>query len=218
MPVILTDTIFLQYGGLTGTSNDTTREIAYSLAEYQMEEYLHSFLSPTLTVETYFWGSGNPIVLKHGNVLSVESVVFSSIDGENSCAIDTVSGCHAVRGGGQWGYLDVSSLSKCGGCSGLVSPPYNVEVTYTSGLTSGTNYQSDFLMGLVLAAQVNLNELDPSLSNEGTGDVGIQSFSNMSYSEQRAKLGTTAFGNSAISQRIARLVRKFRCRPSIGFY
>ena len=218
MPIILTDSIFLAYGGQTGSSNDTTREIAYNLGESQVEGYLHSYLSPTLTVETYFWGSGNPIALKHGNVISVESVVFSSIDGANSCAVDTVSGCYAVRGDEKYGYLDVSYLSHCGGCGGLVSPPYNVEVTYTSGFTSGTTYQSEFLMGLVLAAQVNLNELDPSLSNEGTGDVGIQSFSNMSYSEQRAKLGTTAFGNSAIAQRIARLLREFRCRPSMGFH
>lgn len=215
---ILTDDIFSVYGGMTGTSSSTQRDIAYQIAESQMEEYLHTFLVPTEATETYFWGGGNPIVLKHGNIISVGTVVFSSIDGANSCAVNTATGCHAVRGDGKYGYVDVSYLSSCGGCSGLVTVPYNVDITYTSGFPSGTAYQPEILQALTLTAQTNLNELDPSLSNEGVGDVGIQSFSNQSYSEQRTKLGNTAFGNSAIAQRIARLVRKYRCRPSIGFH
>jgi hypothetical protein len=215
---ILTDTIFTLYGGQTGTSSSTQRDIAYQIGEGQMEEYLHTFLVPTTVTETYFWGSGNPLVLKQGNIITVGTVVFSSVDGANSCEVDTATGCHAIRGDGKYGYIDVTYLTSCGGCSGLVSPPYNVAVTYTSGLPSGTAYQPEVLQALTLAAQINLNEIDVSLSNEGTGDVGIQSFSNQSYSEQRTRLGTTAFGNSAIAQRIARLVRKFRSRPSIGFH
>jgi len=76
------------------------------------------------------------------------------------------------------------------------------------------------LMALTIAAQINLNEMDVSLSNEGTADIGIESFSNQQYTEKRVKsgLGSTAFGNSPMANRAARLVRKYRSKPSIGFH
>ena len=218
-PIVLTDALFLLYGGQTGTSNQATRNVAYMLAEEQMTEYLHAFLLPTTVTGTYFAPTHvNPIVLDYGYLISVKRVTISSIDGGNSCAIDTVTGCHAVRGDGQYGLIDVQYLLNCGGYSDVVGIPYNVQVAYESGLQSGTTYQPSILQALTLAAQINLNELDVSLSNEGTADVGIRQFTNQKYTELRTRLGTTAFGNSAVAQRIARLVNKYRSKPSIGFH
>jgi hypothetical protein len=218
-PIVLTDSIFLLYGGLTGTSSNATRQVAYGLAEQQMTEYLQAFIMPTTVTGTYFWKSGNPIMLDYGHIISVNQVTVSSVDGSNSCAVDTVTGCHAVRGNGEYGLIDVAYLMSCGGCGSIVGLyPYNVQVSYTSGLQTGTTHQPPMLQALTLAAQINLNELDVSLSNEGTADVGIQSFTNQKYSEIRAKLGTSAFGNSAVAQRVARLIRKYRSRPGIGFH
>lgn len=132
--------------------------------------------------------------------------------------MDTVTGCHALRADGHYGYLDIAYLVTCSGCNHILGLPYNVQVVYDSGLQTGTSNSPSVMQALVLAAQINLNEIDVSLSNEGTADVGIQTFSSMNYSEVRAKLGNTAFGNSAVAQRIARLVRKYRSRPSIGFH
>lgn len=217
-PIILDDSKFLLYGGQTGTSSQAQRNIAYGLAEEQMTEHLNAFLAPTVTTGTYFYKSGNPIVLDYGWITSVKRVTISSVDGGNSCSVDTVTGCHAIRGDGKYGYLDISYLTTCGGCSGLVSPPYNVQVAYESGLQTGTSNQPAVLQALVIAAQINLNEIDVSLSNEGTADIGITEFTNQKYSEIRAKLGNTAFGNSAMANRVARLVKKYRVRPSIGFH
>ena len=216
-PIILTDEIVLKYGFHTGTSSDEQRQIAYLLAEEQMTEYLHSFLLPTTSSETHFF-IGNPINLYYGRVTQISGVTISSVDWANSCTIDTVSGCFGQRND-EYGYLDVNRYIGCGGCSGVLGLyPYHVDVTYESGLASGTTYQPAMLMALTIAAQINLNEMDVSLSNEGVGDIGIQSFSNQQYSEKRVTLGNTAFGNSAMANRAARLVRKYRTKPSIGFH
>lgn len=217
-PVVLTDNNFLLYGGLTGTSSSAQRNVAYWLAEEQMTEYLGAFLIPTTVTGTYFWRGGNPVVLDYGHLIQVSRVTLSSVDGANSCAIDTVTGCHAVRGDGKYGYIDVSYLASCGGCDGIFGLPYNVEVSYQSGMQTGTSNQPSMLQALTLAAQINLNEIDVSLSNEGTADIGIKQFSNQQYSEVRMKMGNTSFGNSAVAQRVARLVRKYRTKPSIGFH
>ncbi len=218
-PVILDDQSFLLYGGRTGSSFPAQRDIAYRLAEEQATEYLNAFLIPTITTGTYFWKGGNPILLDYGHVSQVLQVSISSVDGSNGCSVNAVTGCHATRGDGRYGIIDIAYLSNCGGCRQIVGlPPYNVTVAYESGLQSGTSMQPSVMQALVLAAQVNLNEMDMSLSNEGTADVGIQSFTNQKYSEIRTKLGTTAFGNSATSQRIARLLKKYRSKPVVGLH
>lgn len=218
-PVIMTDAIFSLHGGSLGTSTNASREVAYNIAEQQVTEYINSFLVPTIVTGTYFWKGGNPIILDYGHVSQVLQVSISSVNGGNGCSVNTVTGCHAVRGDGRYGAIDIAYLSNCGGCSQIVGlPPYNVTVVYESGLQTGTSHQSPMLQALTLAAQVNLNEIDVSLSNEGTADIGIQSFTNQKYSEIRVKLGTTAFGNSATAQRIARLIRKYRAKPAIGFH
>lgn len=218
-PVVLTDKNFLLHGGQTGTSSQAQRDIAYLLAEEQMTEYLGAFLVPTVVTGTYFWRGGNPIMLDYGHIISVNRVTAISVDCGNSCAIDTVTGCHAVRGDGQYGLIDVTALMSCGGCGSILGLyPYNVQVVYESGFHTGTSNQPSMLSALTLAAQINLNEIDVSLSNEGTADIGIKDFTNQKYSETRMQMIHTAFGNSAVAQRIARLVRKYKSRPSIGFH
>lgn len=216
--LVLSDTVFLLYGGMTGTSTQAQRDVAYRLAEEQMTEYLNAFLIPTIVTGTYFFKGGNRINLDYGWVTSVKSVVFTEVDGSNSCAVTTVTGCHAIRGDGKYGLLDVAYLANCGGCSSILGLPYNVQVSYESGLQTGTSNQPSMLQALVLASQINLNEIDLSLSNEGTADIGITQFTNQKYSEMRMKLGNTAFGNSPTANRIARLVRKYRAKPGIGFH
>jgi len=218
-PVILTDTNFLLHGGQTGTSSSAQREIAYRLAEEQMVEYLGAFLIPTIVTGTYFWRGGNPIMLDYGHVLSINSVTIASLDWSNSCTIQNDEGCGTIRGNGQYGLIDISTLMNCGGCNSILGLyPYNVQVVYESGMHTGTSNQPAMLSALTLAAQINLNEIDVSLSNEGTADIGIKEFTNQKYSEIRMQMLHTAFGNSATAQRIARLVRKYRSRPGIGLH
>lgn len=210
-PQVLTDDIFLLYGGQTGTSSPAQREVAYTLAEEQMVEYINSYITPTVVTGTYLWRGHNPLELDYGWIISVSQVSLNSVKAE--CTISTATGCHAVRNA-QYGYLDVGYLANCGGCSGIVGlPPYNVTVVYESGLATGTYNSKSMLMALTLAAQLNLNEIDVSLSNESFADGAIEFFINQRYHEKRLKNYHTAFGNSALAKRIALLARKFRARP-----
>lgn len=215
-PILLTDDVFLLYGGMTGTSTSAQRQAAYLLAEEQMTEHLSSFLVPTIITGTHFW-RGNPLELEFGHVLNVFSITVASVDWNNFCTIDTASGCAVLRNA-EYGYLDVSYALSCGACSSFLGlPPYNVQAVYESGLSTGTATSPTILSALAMAAQINLNEWDVSLSNEGTADIGVQRFVNQSYVEERKTLGNTVFGNSAMAQRIARLTKRYRSKPFVGF-
>ena len=215
-PQILTDSIFTLYGGQTGTSSAAQRDIAYTLAEEQMVEYIDSYLTPTTITGIFFWRGKNPLELDYGWTIVVNRVSIISVDWSNSCEIDTVTGCFAIRNA-QYGYLDIAYLLSCGGCGSLVGyPPYNIQVSYQSGLSTGAYTSKSMLQALTLAAQINLNEIDVSLSNESIADAGIEFFINQKYHERRRKTINTAFGNSHVANRVAMLARKFRARPSIG--
>ena len=189
-PQIMNDAIFLLHGGQTGTSTPAQREVAYAIAEEQMVEYLHSYLTPTTVTGTFFWKGKNPLVLDYGWVQDVHQVIIHSRDFRNGCSMETATGCHIV------GY-----------------PPYNIQVAYTSGLQTGTYTSPKFLQALTLVSQIQLNEIDVSLSNESIADVGLEFFINQRYHEKRTKGITTTFGNSPVAQRAARLVRSLRARP-----
>ena len=216
--IVLTDSVFTQYGGLTGTSTVAQRQAAYLLAEEQITEHLNTFLHPTIVTGTYFWAGGNPFELDYGHILRILRVVVSDVSWSNTCAIDTATGCAIIRNA-EYGYVDVMAAMSCGGCGNLVGlPPYNVQIAYESGLATGTATQPSILAALSIAAQINLNEWDVSLANEGTADIGIQSFSNQGYSENRVKLGRSAFGSSAMAQRAKRLIDKYRSRYGLSFH
>lgn len=210
-PQVLTDEIFTLYGGQTGTSSVLQREIAYTLAEEQMVEHIHSYITPTHVTGTFLWRGSNPVLLDYGWIISVGTVSLNSVDASRDCLATIHTGCYAVRNA-QYGILDVAA-----GCSGLPwMPPYSIQVSYESGLSTGAYTSKSMLMALTIAAQINLNEIDVSLSNESIADVGIEYFINQKYHEKRIKGINTAFGNSAMANRAALLSKKFRARPSIG--
>lgn len=220
-PQVLSDQIFTLHGGQTGTSSPGLRQIAYTMAEEQMTNYLSSFLVPTIITGTYFWHGQNPLELEYGHLIGILSVKVNSIDNLSSCEMGSTDSCAIVRNE-KYGYLDVGKLLSCSGCESVIVNPYSFTIAYQSGLPTGTSSspsnQPTFLQALVLAAQVNLNELDVSLANESIADIGLKSFSNQRYSEIRMTLSHSAFGNSPVANRIARLVRKLRGKPSIGFH
>lgn len=207
-PIILTDTIFLQYGGQTGTSTNDQRQASYLLAEEQATEDLSAFLLPTRITGSIFWKSSFAET-EYGHVQRILLASATKINSLDPLETEIVTGAALIRSA-QYGYLD------------LVFPNYwnpklyTVSVVYESGLSSGTSFNPSILQALTIAAQINLNEMDSSLSNESTADVGVQKFSNQSYTEERTKLGRTTFGTSALAQRAARLIKKYRAKPAFG--
>ena len=172
-----------------------------------MTEHLSSFLVPTIITGSATYINGRRFLLELGNIQRLLLISVRTVETNNPLVIKIYTGTAIIKDA-QYGYVD------------LYTPPmYGVfesaQVVYESGLSSGTYTQPMLLVALTTAAQIHLNEMDISLSNESTADVGVQQFSNQSYSEMRSKMGSSVFGNSAVAQRIARLVKKYRARPGI---
>lgn len=203
-PIILTDQIFSSYGGQTGTSSIAQRQASYLLAEEQVTEDLSAFLLPTIITGSVVWRSFFAET-EFGHVHRVLLASVSNVTSTVPLTTETITGSVLIRDA-QHGYLDLF-FPNC-------DPRYGTTtVVYESGLRSGTSFSPSVLTALVIAAQINLNEMDVSLSNESTADIGVQRYGNQSYTEERVKLGRTTFGSSALAQRAARLLRKYRVKP-----
>lgn len=212
---LLSDIIFVDYGGETGTSVQAQRNAAYFIAEKQMTEHISTFLIPTIVTGTYFSPSHfNPLVTDYAHVNRILHVSVNSAS--CGCTLTNTEVCALIRND-TYGYLDVSATLSACGCSPQF--PYTIQVAYEAGLSTGTSLQPDMLLALTMAAQINLNEIDNhTLHNEGAFDIGVQQFSSQGYSEQRVKLGHNAFGSSAVAQKIANLTKGFVRRPGLRFH
>lgn len=208
-PQILTDSVFLLYGGQTGTSSAAMRQNAYLLAEEQLTEHLSSFLVPTVITGSITWKHNSLFDAEFGNIQRIMNVSAQVIENLDPLTTRVYTGTALIRDAVH-GYVDVVLPCSYGSI-------YKSTMVYESGMSSGTVTSPTILSALTIAAQINLNEWDTSLSNEGTADVGIQAFSNQSYSEQRKYLSRTVFGDSPMAQRVARMTKKYRTKPAIGF-
>mgnify|MGYP007027865941 CR=1 FL=1 len=201
-PVIMTDSVFTMYGGMTGTFTQAQRSAAYLIAEQQATTYLNAFLLPTTVTGT--WGYASRITTDYGYVTDIKAVNILSQNGSTNCNLQSNNGCVFVWED-TFGYLDVGCVMNYCGCNNYVVP-YQIQVSYESGLPTGVATQPAVLLALTMAAQISLNEMIYPSQNEGVGDIGVQEYSSMGYSEKRKTLKFTAFGSSAKAQKIANLL------------
>lgn len=204
-PIILTDDLFVQYGGQTGTTQAAQRNAAYLIAETQVSNHLGTFLLPIVVTGTFDYHPRLSFVsTDYGMVHRLLSV---DITDRNSDVLYTVSGSnyrYAFINEDGYGYLKVMDFFSACGCRTFA--PQKFRIAYEAGLPTGTANHPSLLLGLVMAAQINLNEMIYPSANEGVGDIGIQSFGSLEYSEKRKELKNTVFGNSAKANKIAQLI------------
>ena len=214
-PIILTDSIYVAYGGQTGTSTVAQRTASYLIAEKQMSSHIGTFLLPTVVTGTFPWPSGHHLVLPYSHILSIPNVTVLTQESLVTCELNENSGC-AFLWDDTYGYIDVRQVASCCSCctSGYA---YQVRVVMNAGLPTGTASQADMLLGLTLAGELNLNRIIDRSANEGTGDIGIEEFSNLGYREKRIGLKRTAFGNSAAANEIALMTNTFRKKRALKF-
>lgn len=211
-PLVLTDTVFTQFGGQTGSSTVVQRQAAYLLAEEKMTEHLRSFLVPTVITGTVFWRGGTLFETEFGNIQRVILVRATTVTQIEPLTTQIYTGSVLVRNA-EKGFLDITFPMYYRAVNGYGNL-YDNQAIYESGFSTGTVTQPDMLAALSMAAQIYLNMWVQDLANESTADIGVQSFSNQGYSESRVKLGRTAFGNSAMAQQIASLVRKYKTKTA----
>jgi hypothetical protein len=216
---ILNDATFLAYGGQTGTSTLAQRNASYYVAERQMTEHIGTFLKPTTVTGTYYWPPADPLELEYGYVRSITGLIVHSMNDDQYVYTASQIEEYVLLRNWQAGYVDVL-LTPVGWVHDYPLYPYQIEITTSCGLLTGTSTAPDMLLALTMVAQINLNEVvsDFTLVNEGVGDIGVQEFSNQFYHEIRTKLGRSIFGTSAKANKAADLTRHFRAKSALRFH
>lgn len=219
-PIILTDALFSLNGGQgTGTFNSYQLQSAYMIAEMQVTNYIGAPLLPVNLTGTYPFMHQMRISTDYGYVSQLLNVNILTKTASNSCSLQNNDGCGYIYSD-TFGYIDFRRVSfLCGWAwwGSLYSPyiidqsPYQIELTYTAGLPTGTANQPGILRALTILAQIELNDAFPGMvgQNESVGAVGVQEFkSMMDYWEKRADhaLVKTALGDDAMSQRAKKLI------------
>jgi hypothetical protein len=219
-PIILNDSIFTEYGGKTGTFSASQRQASYLIAEMQTSAYIGTLLLPTNVTGTFAYMGKKRLVTDYGYVHQLYGVnILSQNTLASTCNLQTNEGCGFIYDD-TFGYVDFKQVSLiCGlslmgtwGGSAIVVPnvPYQIQITYQAGLPTGTANLPPVLEALTILAQIDLNDKDPGNSgiNEGMGDIAIQKFKSLDYSEERGKhsLVKTALGESAKAMRARRLI------------
>lgn len=211
--LILNDSIFVEYGGQTGSFTAAQRSNSYRIAEQQASRYIGTLLLPTIVTGTF--GYEPRIVTDYGYVHDVYTVNILSQNNLQNCTLQSDEACVFLHED-TFGYLDVSCIINYCNCSGPIVP-YQVQVAYLAGLPSGTASQPPVLLALTMAATIALNEMTFPSQNESTGDIGLESYSSLDYSEKRVKARRTVFGTSARAEKIANLLDGAikKARPAI---
>lgn len=219
-PVIMTDDVYSDFGGRTGTSTPSQRQAAYLIAETEMMLELKTFLLPTTVTGTFLFGSpySRRIRLPHHHLISIDAVTILSQESLCNCDIDEDAGCAYIVDG-KFGFIDVkqltSSLLACGCSLGL---PYQVRTAYTAGLPTGVAAQDSSLhLALTMIAEIALLEvIDPGGLEGGPGDPGVQDWVSMGYGEKRVKLSRTVFGSSPRANKAKLLVKHLNPKVVLG--
>lgn len=213
--IILTDSIFVAYGGHTGSSTAAQRTAAYLIAEEVATDDLNAFLLPTRITGTYPYRP-SALITDHAFVHSIDVVRF--IDREETIywATTGTSNIYVSLRDQDYGIVDIDYLLAGCNCHTHDSmTPYQVQVIYTSGLPTGVANSSKVLLALTTYADIILNEIQ-GYGNEAPGDIGVQSFSNQDYKETRVHLFRTSFGSSAKAHFASRLLTSLRKYRYVG--
>jgi len=203
-PIILTDALFVEYGGETGTTTVAQRRASYTIAEELVCRDLQTFLLPYTVTGTYLSTyNAFPIILDHGYVNRVDEVRFIDAEETTYYTVEGTDNANASLRDPVLGLVDIHCIYT------NEQSPYKVQVVYNAGLATGTANSPTFEMALCMVAESILNEIR-GYGNEAPGDVGIDYFSNQQYRETRVKMLRTVYGTSAIMQFVHKLLNQWR--------
>lgn len=215
--LLLNDDVFIDYGGDGTKGSSKQRNIAYWMAELTASErQLNTFLVPTTVTGTYLYNQLDPyLILDHTYVTAVHLIQFVDTEEDVYYTISGTANVYASIRSNTKGLVDIHQVVGNCQCHTSLRPyPYQVNVIYTAGFSSGTAWQPNILMGLTIYADIILNEM-VGFGNEGAGDVGIERFSNQGYSESR-RIRNTVFGSSPRAMMASRLFQPYTEKRYVG--
>lgn len=204
-PLILTEAMYVEYGGISGSATHAQLQNAFLIAEQRVSRYIGTFLLPTIVTGTYPYNSSQFIATDYGYVQRVLSASVKSLNNLQTCTLQTDSGCVFIFDD-TFGYLNFSCINSTCGCN-TWKQPYQFQIAYEAGLPTGTANQPPIEHALVIAAEIALNEMLYPRQNEGAGDIGIETWSGLDYSEVRKKNARTALGESPRANYAAQLIK-----------
>lgn len=211
--IILTDSIYSAYGGDLDASTEAQRSAAYYISEYQISNYLSTFLLPTTITGTYNYDSflvrSGYLELDHAYISNIGFIKFLDIQEQIYYTITGTANIYASLRDADRGIVNLHYVFGSCGCGTSLAYPYQLQIAYTAGLPTGTANRPTVLQALVTMAKVNLNEM-VGYGNETSGDAGVLSFRSQDYSEQRFGLMKTDLGASAVSNYAAKLLRPLK--------
>jgi len=214
---ILTDTIFQEYGGQTGTSTAVQRNAAYFIAERWVSSNIGTPIAPATITGTHFYPrEGSTIQLDWMYLQDIIEIRFIDSGGSNYFTIAGTANYNAAIRNQFRSIIDIFTIyGNCYGC-GYAYAPYQFQIVYTAGLPAARVAAADVSYALVEAAQMVVNEMQ-GYGNESVGGVGIEAFKNQDYFEKRVALTNTVFGSSAKAQWILSLLADVRKRPGLAW-
>lgn len=218
-PIIMTDAIFLQYGGHQADSSSQQRQAAYLMAEMAATRDISTLLLPTIVTGTYSFNSvhlRNGLVLDYGYVHRIILTEFIDFDETSYWSQTGTANEYIALKNSEFGIMDINYLLGACHCASVSRPyPYQIKVVYEAGLPTGVASQPDYLMAMTIYADLMLQEMI-GYGNEAPGDVGVQRYSNQEYREERVGLLRTTFGTSARANLAHRLLTQKRLRRYVG--
>lgn len=202
--IILTESIYSEYGGQSGSATSAQLQSSFWIAEKRMTDFIGTFLLPTTVTGTFPTVGNKFVVTDYGYVSQIHSVNVLSVDNLQTCTLKSDSGCAFIFDD-TYGYINVSCLNSLCGCGGW-SQSYQTQLVYTAGLPTGTANLPGIEHALTIVAEEALNEMVYPRANETSGARGIETWSSQGYSETRKRLKRTSLGQSARANYAAELV------------
>lgn len=219
-PVILTAEMFDKYSPeLTVSPRPDQQEAAFLIAEQKMVQGLQTPLLPTQVSGSFnFPYPYNTIMMPHTYVRSIDAITAWGYVGGCNCDITELQACGRLRNYLGWVDTKIIAGYYVRACGASVAPEY-FDITYTAGLSTGTAADdARFQMSLSILARIEVLEmLDPGALEGGGGNIGVQSYSTVGYSETRVKLAKTPFGSSALSNKAWDLVSHLNIKRPMRF-
>lgn len=212
--IILTDSIYTEYGGNVANSTANQRQVGYWLAEMKVSEDIDTYLSVVTRTGTFHY---HPQIMLDNNYVH-RIIITRFIDYQENIyySVSGTANIYVAVDNAERGVVDVASGVRNCHCHTKTQPfPYKVQIVYETGLSSGTVYRPDMLLALTTYAQIIINEV-VGFGNESPGDAGVSEYSNQEYREKRKGLINTVFGQSPKANFAWRLLTRYRKYKNVG--
>jgi len=216
-PQVITDDLFVAYGGSTGSSTAFQRDVAYTMAEEWVSDWINTPIVPAIITGSYFYPQhGSTVQLDWAYLQRIHAVRFVDSKGTNYHTITGVANYDAAIRNKWRGVVDILTIyGNCQGC-GTLYAPYEFEIVYEAGLPSGTYASKKMLWALTETSQMIMNEILGCGGNETPGLLGVTEFRNQEYSEKRMGLINTVFGSSPKAHLITKILGSVHKYMKVG--